>query len=194
LYLEEAKRDKNIRKNVIEKLQKKLRKGEVKNLIKNTQYRKFLKLGKTKGAIDTEKIKRECLYDGKYVLRTNTNLPMEEVARAYKMLWQVERAFREMKSVLDIRPVYHWKEQRVRGHIMMCFLAFVCEMTLRKLIDLKKLAISYREMLLDLRRLQIVKINVKEKKYLVKTENEGVCGKIFQMAGVQIPKRVEEMS
>jgi len=194
LNLEEAERDKDMRKNIIEKLQEKLRKGGVKNLIKNSQYRKFLKLEKMKGVIDAEKIKRECLYDGKYVLRTNTNLPKEEVAKAYKMLWQVERAFREMKSVLDIRPVYHWKEQRVRGHIMICFLTFVCEMTLRKLIDLKKLAISYREMLLDLRRLQIVKINVKEKKYLVRTEIEGACGKIFQMAGIQIPKRVEEVS
>ncbi|MCD6413209.1 MAG: IS1634 family transposase [Elusimicrobia bacterium] len=191
---EEAERDKNMRKNIIEKLQEKIRKGGVKNLIKNSQYRKFLKLEKMKGVIDTEKIKRESLYDGKYVLRTNTDLTSDETVKAYKMLWRVERAFREMKSVLDIRPIYHWNEQRVRGHIMMCFLAFVCEMVLRKLLDLKKLPISYKAMFLELRRLQIVKIDVKGKKYLVRTEIEGSCGKIFQIAGVQIPQRVRDVS
>ena len=191
---EEAQRDRTMRENIIEKLAEKLRTGGVKNLIKNSQYRRYLKIEKKAGLIDSEKIKGEARYDGKYVLRTNTDLTSDETAKAYKMLWRVERAFREMKSVLDIRPMYHWNEQRVRGHIMMRFLAFVCEMALRKLVDLKKLAISYRAMLLDLRRLQIVKINVKEKKYLVRTEIEGNCGKIFQMAGVQIPQRVQEMS
>ena len=191
---EEAQRDRTMRENIIEKLADKLRTGGVKNLIKNSQYRRYLKIEKKTGSIDFEKIKGDARYDGKYVLRTNTNLTSPETAKAYKMLWRVERAFREMKSVLDIRPMYHWNEQRVRGHIMMCFLAFVCEMALRKLVDMKKLAISYRAMFLDLKRLQIVKINVKEKKYLVRTEIEGNCGKIFQMVGVQIPQRVWEVS
>lgn len=44
----------------------------------------------------------------------------------------VERAFREVKSNLEIRPMYHWTESRIRGHIMVCFLAFYLEMVLRK--------------------------------------------------------------
>jgi transposase len=54
------------------------------------------------------------------------------VAQAYKSLWQVERVFREIKSGLDLRPVYHWTEKRIRGHVMICFLALVLEMALRR--------------------------------------------------------------
>ena len=48
-------------------------------------------------------------------LRTNSQLDADEVALAYKDLWRVERAFREIKSSLDLRPVYHWKDSRVRA-------------------------------------------------------------------------------
>lgn len=59
--------------------------------------------------------------DGKYVLRTNCQLDNDEVALAYKDLWRVERAFRNLKSTLDLRPIYHWKDRRVKGHVMVCF-------------------------------------------------------------------------
>jgi transposase len=61
------------------------------------------------------------------VLRTNADLDTDVTALAYKDLWRVERAFRNMKSILDLRPVYHYKDSRVRGHIMVCFLALVLE-------------------------------------------------------------------
>ena len=54
--------------------------------------------------------------------------------RAYKDLWRVERAFRTLKSPLDLRPMFHWTEPQVRGHVMICFLALVLEsLLLRKL-------------------------------------------------------------
>lgn len=52
-------------------------------------------------------MKSEERFDGRYVLRTNTTLPAKEVALRYKKLWQVERIFREVKGVLEIRPVHH---------------------------------------------------------------------------------------
>ncbi|GAW91906.1 transposase, partial [Calderihabitans maritimus] len=67
--------------------------------------------------------------------RTNTTLPASEVALAYKQLWMVERAFREMKCTLKLRPMYHWTESRIRGHIMVCFLAFYLEMALRQMLS-----------------------------------------------------------
>jgi len=85
-------------------------------------------------SIDKHALKQEAAYDGKYVLRTNCSLSPQEVAGAYKGLWQVERAFRELKSGLDLRPVYHWTHKRIRGHVMVCFLALVLEMALRRKI------------------------------------------------------------
>lgn len=57
-------------------------------------------------------LQEEARYDGKYVLKTNCDLAADEVALAYKGLWQVERAFHELRSGLDLGPVYHWTETR----------------------------------------------------------------------------------
>ena len=55
--------------------------------------------------------------DGKFVIKTNTPLPAGEVVTSYKTLMNVERSFREIKNFLDVGPMYHWNEKRVRGHI-----------------------------------------------------------------------------
>ncbi|MCD6541627.1 hypothetical protein J7K76_07370 [Candidatus Bipolaricaulota bacterium] len=52
--------------------------------------------------------------DGKYALLTGTDLPAEEVALAYKGLWRVEAAFRQLKDQLELGPIHHWTEVRVQ--------------------------------------------------------------------------------
>lgn len=74
-----------------------------------------------------EVLAKEALRDGKFVMKTNTNLPAEEVVTSYQTLMNVERAFREIKNFLDVGPVYHWNEKRVRGHIFVCVLADLFE-------------------------------------------------------------------
>ena len=64
---------------------------------------------------------------GKYLLRTNTDLDPEAVVAAYNDFWRLERAFRTLKSALDLRPMVHWTERQVRGHVMACFLALVLQ-------------------------------------------------------------------
>ena len=66
------------------------------------------------------KVAKDARYDGKWTLRTNTDLPPEEVALRYKGLWQVEEAFRTLKTPLELRPICHRSESRVRGHVMVC--------------------------------------------------------------------------
>src|SRR6185312_5827004 len=69
-----------------------------------------------------DSIAREARLDGIYVIRTS--LPADAM-RAYKDLARVERAFRTLKSVdLQIRPVHHWIEPRVRAHVFLCMLAY----------------------------------------------------------------------
>ena len=75
-----------------------------------------------------KQIAAEAALDGIYVLRTSVSAKhMDSVAvvRAYKSLANVERAFRTLKSVdLQIRPLYHWSEDRVRAHVLLCMLAY----------------------------------------------------------------------
>ena len=74
-----------------------------------------------------EALDKEALRDGKFVIKTNTKLPADQVVTSYKTLMNVERAFREIKNFLDVGPVYHWNEKRVRGHIFICVLAYLFE-------------------------------------------------------------------
>lgn len=74
---------------------------------------------------------KESLRDGKFVVKTNTHLPAAQVVLSYKTLMNVERAFREIKNFLEVGPLYHWNEKRVRGHIFICVLAYFFEQELQ---------------------------------------------------------------
>ena len=79
-------------------------------------------------SIDTEKIAQEQRLDGCYIIRTDVapeQLPSADVVTAYKNLTLVERAFRNLKTVqLEIRPVYHKNDARIRSHVFLCMLAY----------------------------------------------------------------------
>lgn len=76
--------------------------------------------------IDQAAIATETNLDGKYLLRTSDpTLSTEDIALGYKQLLEVERGWRTMKQVIDLRPVYHRKEDRIRAHVMLCWLALL---------------------------------------------------------------------
>jgi hypothetical protein len=76
--------------------------------------------------IDKAKIKTEANLDGKYLLRcSDPHLSAEDIAVGYKQLLDVERGWRDMKQVLDLRPVYHRREDRIRAHVLLCWLALL---------------------------------------------------------------------
>jgi IS4 transposase len=75
---------------------------------------------------DTSKVKAEENLDGKYLLRTSDpKLSAEDIALGYKQLLEVERGWRDLKQVIDLRPVYHRKEERIRAHVILCWLALL---------------------------------------------------------------------
>jgi transposase len=75
---------------------------------------------------DASKAKAEENLDGKYLLRTaDPKLSAEDIAVGYKQLLEVERGWRDMKQVLDLRPVYHRREDRIRAHVILCWLALL---------------------------------------------------------------------
>lgn len=80
-----------------------------------------------------ETIAKESLRDGKFLIRTNTKLPAGDVVTSYKTLMGIERAFRQIKNFLDVGPMYHWNEKRVRGYIFICVLAYLFEQEMQVL-------------------------------------------------------------
>jgi hypothetical protein len=76
--------------------------------------------------IDKQKIKTEKNLDGKYLLRcSDPSLSAEDIALGYKQLLEVERGWRDMKQIIDLRPVYHRREDRIRAHVLLCWLALL---------------------------------------------------------------------
>jgi transposase len=92
--------------------------------------------------IDRAKVKAEARLDGKYLLATSDpDLSAEDVALGYKNLLEAERGFRDLKSQLLLRPLFHRLEHRIRAHVLLCWLALLltrvaergCEQTWRRI-------------------------------------------------------------
>jgi transposase len=76
--------------------------------------------------IDNDAIRREAHLDGKWLLRTDDlTLTGEDLAAAYKQLTAVERGWKDMKGALALRPVFHHREDRIRAHVQLCWLALL---------------------------------------------------------------------
>jgi transposase len=188
----QARKDEQDRALIVESLKSQLKKGP-KALVGNRGYRKYLKLASDDIAIDEAKIEEEARYDGKWVLRTNTDLPADMVALKYKELWQVEQAFRDMKSVLETRPVFHQTDETIRGHVFCSFLALVLRKELDSRLEKAGHSFEWSDIKQDLEALQEITIAEQDKTLAVRTECIGACGKIFQAVGVAIPPAIREL-
>jgi transposase len=102
--------------------------------------------------IDRKKIKAEERLDGKYLLSTSDpDLSAEDVALGYKNLLEAERGFRDLKSTLELRPVFHRLERRIRAHILLCWLALLMIRLAERTTNQ-----TWRRIALDMQRLHLV--------------------------------------
>jgi len=188
----QARKDAADRQAIIDSLQEKL-KSNPKSLVGNKGYQKYLKLEKDTISVNQAKIEEEARYDGKWVLKTNTTLTTEQVALKYKELWQVEQVFRDMKSVLDTRPIFHQRDETIRGHVFCSFLALVLRKELDSRLERAGHCLEWADIKQELEALQEVTITEQGKTLAVRTECAGTCGKIFQAVGVAIPATIREL-
>ena len=155
----------------------------------NTGYRKYLKATKGSVRLDADKIKADEKYDGKWVLTTNTDLPADEVALKYKELWQVEAIFRQTKSVLETRPVYHHNDDSICGHVFVSFLALVLMKELKSRLGESFEWDAVRQ---DLDALYEVEVLQDGKPFFLRSPLHGIASKVFKAVGVAIPPAVVE--
>jgi len=188
----QAEKDKRTREAIIEALEEKIPKGP-KALMGNKGYRKYVKVAKNSASIDFDKVKNEARFDGKWVLRTNTKLAADKVALKYKELWQVERVFRDVKSMLETRPIYHKCDDTIRGHVFCSFLALVLRKELERNLEKAGHVFEWSHIKQDLQALQETHIEENGNRLAVRSKIEGVCGKLFQAVGVAIPPTIREI-
>ncbi len=188
---EQARKDAHDREAIVASLREQLKQGE-KSLVGNRGYRKYLKSTDACFEIDDKKLVEESRFDGKWVLRTNTDLETEEVALKYKQLWMVEEVFRSAKSLLETRPIWHKCDATIRGHVFCSFLALVLRKELADRLEASGHKFEWADIIHDLEGLQYAEVEQDGKRFLIRSEARGTCGKVFQAAGVALPSTVEQ--
>ena len=155
-----------------------------KTLVGNKGSRRFLQTSGPRFTIDDAKIDADTRDDGPCVLRTNTTVVARDGALAYKQLWMVEAIFRSMKSVLDTRPVYHQRDDTIRGYVFCSFVALVLRQELERRLAAKPWTLEWEHVVRDLDALHETTISLNERRYIVRSQAKRTAGKVFQACGV----------
>ncbi len=198
---EGAKRDRAEREAIVARLEEELShlpelSGESHSkaacaLLSHKAYGRYLKTdSKGNPVIDRKRIAEDARLDGKYLIKTSDDtLSAEDVALGYKQLAEVEDAFRSLKHTLDIRPVYHRKEERIRSHVLLCWLALL----LIRVAE-NRCQDTWRNLRRELEKMHLGTFEGPDGTIRQRTETTPIQGRIFSDLGVPQPPPIEEIS
>ena len=197
---QEAKKDKATREKILARIEKNLKdlgdqkgkahKKSVCALMAHRTMGRYLRQFKDGSIkIDRGKIREEAHLDGKYIISTSDDtLTPEDIALGYKQLLEVERAFRTMKTTLDLRPVYHRKDERIESHVFLCFLAL---MLVR--IAERKTNLTWDKIRTQMERLHRIEFFSNDGRVLQTTEPTKEQLNIFKLLKISPPKRMQDI-
>lgn len=159
-----ARKDAINREKGIKRLEKEYRSGSItKDKINKRGYNKFLKLAENINVeIDYPKIEEDAKWDGLKGYVTNTRLSGSDVYRQYSELWQVERAFRVTKGVLDLRPMFHFTKKRIEAHVCICFVAYKVYKELERTLKNNGIKMSVDKVLSIAKTITTIKVKLQE--------------------------------
>ena len=190
---EERRKDVHDRETIIAHLKEQLRNGD-KSLVGNKGYRRYLKVeGSSHFVIDEKQVKAEERYDGIWVLRTNTIYNAETVAHVYKALWTVEDIIRTAKSILETRPIYHKRDETIRGHVFCSFLALLLKTELERRMKFADLQCEWAQVVGGLEALQQLEATFQDKPFLLRSQLSGEASAALRAAGVGAPPTLREL-
>ena len=197
---DEARKDKATREKTLKKIEEALKsikeqkgqchKKNVCALLSHRTMGRYLRQLKT-GAIkiDKGKIKEEAHLDGKYIISTSDDtLTPEDIALGYKQLMEVERAFRSLKTTLDLRPVYHRKDERIQAHVFLCFLALL----LVRIAE-RKTSMTWDRIRTQIERLHLGEFFSKDGRVLQTTELTTEQFNILKQLKISPPQRIRHI-
>ena len=191
--------EKTRRREIVARLRALLKKNPSGSaLLKNTFYRPYVRLDGKLVSLDQEALRRQQRYDGKYVLRSHSQLTPEEIYRAYRQLAQVERVFRTVKGPLRLRPVRHFVGRRIRGHVMVCFLAYALEMALCQAMGRGEGLLSgdlldehaFAETMRDLKRVTVATVATSTGTYEIRSPLEGKAFQAYRSVSLRPPPQL----
>jgi len=191
VYSEKRKmRDRKERETILEKAKKMIEEGI--SPISKRGVRRYIKIEISGGKkIDEEKIKEDEKWDGYYGLQTNCQIERGiEVIEIYHNLWKIEEAFRVLKSHLEARPIFHWTPKRIKGHMVLCFIAFLLERNLEIELKKNKIEYSHEKLREELNKLQYSELEIEGKRFYVRSKISELSKKIMSVLKIKIPPQV----
>ena len=159
--------------------QKELKKslGKMKSLVRFT---------KNGTALNENRISMLKKIAGRFLIVTNTDLTEEGIVSAYKEQWQIERSFRTIKSFIEIRPVYHRKEERIKAHVFVCVLSLLLSRIIEKRLTASRLTVERAAEILW----GIKAIPVKSPMRIVYGSESDEADRILNEMGIKPPDRI----
>ena len=143
------------------------------------------------------------------VLTNATDMSAQDIVTHYKNLWIVEDAFGEIKGALKARPVFHWSDKHIVGHLTLCFLAYLCEALMTKalrdknlLLDspaigegiIKPRPLTVVEAMRELQEVRAIPVQIKSTTLWVRTDIAGNANKLFSAIGLKPPPKVLQLA
>ena len=209
-----AERDVKAREDILQKIRKKLtkKKNTAKEFVTNTTYQRYV-VGLSDGknfTLNEKAILEDAKKDGFFGVLTNiTDMHAADIVTHYKSLWIVEDAFGEIKGNLKARPVFHWSDHNIVGHLTMCFLAYLCEALMTKALREKNLMLESRaikeelikprpltvvEAMRELQEVRAIPVQIKSTTMWVRTDITGNAQKLFAAIGLKPPPKILRLS
>jgi transposase len=204
-----AERDRQSREDILAKVRKKLsgNGAALQKLVTHSSYRKYVREEtKAKLVLNEDVIAEEAKRDGFFGIVTNIpGMKATEIVTHYKTLWEVEDAFGELKGNLRARPIFHWSDGRIVGHLTLCFMAYLCESlmtkalrdkgfvlespaTKQKIIPERPLTVV--EAMRDLSEVRAIPVTLRGKTIWLRTDISGNAHKLLAAIGRKPPPKI----
>jgi transposase len=145
-------------------------------------------------ALALEKIEQDSKFDGYYAIQTSEKtMTATDIMDAYHTLWKIEESFRIMKTTLELRPVYHSSPNRIKGHFVVCFLAFIMERKMELLLKSEETAdcpASPNRIREALNSMQLAAVSTTVGEKFIKTRPHPLGPKIFKRLKLEMPDNI----
>lgn len=186
-----AKRDKAKRDTLVEKAQQLV--DAPTETISQRGPRRYVKpVGNEQYALHINKIQQDAQWDGFYGIYTNNlDLRWQTIQQHYHTLWKIEESFRVFKSHLETRPMFHWTPSRIRGHLVLCFIAFLFERTIEIELKQREIEFSPPKIREAINSMQASVVDIENQKfYLMANSKNALAKQILKCFNIKAPKKI----
>jgi transposase len=184
-----ASKDAYDRQKLIDRLLKKVKGGKIKikEIIPNYGSKKYLDVENNTAQVNENKILDDSKWDGLHGVISNSDIEATDILSKYRGLWQIEAAFRVSKHDLEMRPIFHWNPERIKAHILICYIAYSLVKQVVHRVKLQQTELSFEIIREELLRVQssLYSDLLTKEKIIIPSKVTPIQKKIYQVFGLR---------